>query len=202
MKLRSRCSINGSALLLLLSLCCCLSSVARSQSSDSCSSTLAGAGVGKLIPFDTSNLTCFHAWSTEDFIVRYARSGNDTWSFVLSTPDKGAYVAVGFSSDGSMVGSSAVAGWTTGSGAGVAKQYKLGGTSASKCPPDQGSLSLVAGNTLLVAQSSRLYLAFQFTAAQPTPYLIYAVGPSNAKLNGDYLVRHRDYYSAAVNYAP
>ncbi|KAG8054365.1 hypothetical protein GUJ93_ZPchr0012g20368 [Zizania palustris] len=205
MKLMTSCSINnGGALLLLLSVCCCLSSVpvARSQSSDSCSSTLAGAGVGKLIPFDTSNLTCFDAWSTEGFIVRYSRSGNDTWSFVLSAPDNGAYVAMGFSSDGNMVGSSAVAGWTTGSGVGVAKQYKLDGTSASKCPPDQGSLSLVAGNTLLVAQSSRLYLAFQFTAAQPTPYLIYAVGPSNAKLNGNYLVRHRDYSSTAVNYFP
>ncbi|KAL5226256.1 hypothetical protein ABZP36_014521 [Zizania latifolia] len=192
--------MNGGEVLLLMTLCCCLSSVARSQSSDSCSSTLAGAGVGKLIPFDTSNLTCFDAWSAEGFIVRYARSGKDTWSFVLSAPDKGAYVAVGFSSDGSMVGSSAVAGWTTGSGVGVAKQYKLGGMSASSCPPDQGSLSLVTGNTLLVAHSSRLYLAFQFTAAQPTPYLIYAVGPSNANLNGNYLVRHRDFYYTAVNY--
>ncbi|KAG8078732.1 hypothetical protein GUJ93_ZPchr0007g6056 [Zizania palustris] len=200
MKPRSRSCINGGALL-LLSLCCCLSSVARSQSSDSCSSTttLASAGVGKLIPFDTSNLTCFDGWSAEGFVVRYSRSGN-TWSFVLSAPDKGAYVSVGFSSNGNMVGSSAVAGWRTGTGVGVAKQYKLGGTSASSCPPDTGSLSLVTGNTLLVAQSSRLYLAFQFTAAQPTPYLIYAVGPSNANLNGNYLVRHRDYSSAAVNY--
>jgi hypothetical protein len=119
---------------------------------------------------------------------------------VLSAPDKGAYVSVGFSPDGAMVGGSAVAGWTTG-GVGVAKQFRLGGTSPSRCPPDQGSLALVPGTTLLVAQASRLYLAFQFTAAKPAPYLIYAVGPSGAKLSGNYLVQHRSYSSAAVDYA-
>jgi hypothetical protein len=135
--------------------------------------------------------------------MQYGKSGqNNTWSFVLSAPDGGGYISVGFSSDGAMVGSSAVAGWTTASGAGVAKQYRLGGTSPGSCPPDQGSLALVPGTTLLVAQSSRLYLAFQFTAAQPPPpYLIYAVGPSGAQLSNNYLVRHRSYASAAVDYA-
>ncbi|KAF0920488.1 hypothetical protein E2562_035382 [Oryza meyeriana var. granulata] len=197
MKPRSSCSING-ALLLLALVCCCLSSVARSQSSDSCSGSL--AGVSKLIPFDTSNLTCLDAWSSQNFIVRYTSSGS-TWSFVLSAPDKGGYVAVGFSPDGAMVGSSAVAGWSSGNGVGgVAKQYKLGGTSSGSCPPDQGSLSLVAKNTLVVSQAWRIYLAFQFTAAQPTPYLIYAVGPSKPSGNNYYLAQHRSYSSVAVNY--
>jgi hypothetical protein len=75
----------------------------------------------------------------------------------------------------------------------VAKQFRLDGMSTGSCPPDQGSLALVPGATLLVAQSSRLYLAFQFTAARPTPYLIYAVGPSGVRLSGDYLVRHRSF---------
>jgi hypothetical protein len=133
---------------------------------------------------------------------QYGNSAKGTWSFVLSAPDNGAYVSVGFSQDGAMVGSSAVAGWTTGAGGvGVAKQFRLGGTSPGRCPPDQGSLALVPGTTLLVAQASRLYLAFQFTAAKPAPYLIYAVGPSGAKLSGNYLVQHRSYSSAAVNYA-
>ena len=133
--------------------------------------------------------------------MQYGKSGRDTWSFVLSAPDAGGYVSVGFSSNGAMVGSSAVAGWTTGGGVGVAKQYRLGGTSPGSCPPDQGSLALLPGTTLLAAQSSRLYLAFQFTAAQPAPYLIYAVGPSGAQLSNNYLVRHRSYGSAAVDYA-
>lgn len=134
--------------------------------------------------------------------MQYGKSGkNNTWSFVLSAPDGGGYVSVGFSSGGAMVGSSAVAGWKTAGGVGVAKQYYLGGTSAGSCPPDQGSLALVPGTTLLAARSSRLYLAFQFTAPQPAPYLIYAVGPSGAQLSGGYLVRHRSYASARVDYA-
>lgn len=135
--------------------------------------------------------------------TQYGESANGTWSFVLSAPDNGGYVSVGFSTTGRMVGSSAVAGWTTtgGGGGGVAKQYRLGGTSPGSCPPDQGSLALVPGTTVLVARSSRLYLAFQFTAKRPTPYLIYAVGPAGARLSGNYLVRHRSYASAAVDYA-
>jgi hypothetical protein len=134
--------------------------------------------------------------------AQYGKSGQDTWSFVLSAPDAGGYVAVGFSANGAMVGSSAVAGWTTSGGVGVAKQYRLGGTSPGSCPPDQGSLALVPGTTLLAARASRLYLAFQFAAAaRPAPYLIYAVGPSGAQLSNNYLVRHRSYASAAVDYA-
>ncbi|GJM92313.1 hypothetical protein PR202_ga08775 [Eleusine coracana subsp. coracana] len=204
MKPRSSCSGGSNGALLLLLLCFFLcSSVARSQTTDSCTSTTSLAAVSRLIPFDTSNLTCLDAWTSQGFILRYGKSGNGTWRFVLSAPDQGGYISVGFSPDGAMVGSSAVAGWTTGNGGvGVAKQFKLGGTSPGSCPPDQGSLSLVPGTTLIVAQSSRLYLAFQFTApAQPTPYLIYAVGPSGALLSGGYLVRHRSYSSAAVNYA-
>lgn len=73
MKPRSRCSsvINGAPLLLVVVVCFGLSPVARSQSSDSCSTPASlAAGVSKLIPFDTSNLTCFDAWSSENFIVR------------------------------------------------------------------------------------------------------------------------------------
>nr|CAB3479106.1 unnamed protein product [Digitaria exilis] len=196
------CSSSTSSALLVLLLCCSCSTISRSQTADSCATGLE-ATVGHLIPFDTSNLTCLDAWTSEGFILRYRKSGqNNTWSFVLSAPDAGGYVAVGFSSDGAMVGSSAVAGWTTTAGVGVAKQYRLGGTSPASCPPDQGSLSLIPSTTLLTTRSSRLYLAFQFTAASPpAPYLIYAVGPSGAQLSNDYLVRHRSYASAAVNYA-
>ncbi|KAF8642770.1 hypothetical protein HU200_067155 [Digitaria exilis] len=196
------CPSSTSSALLVLLLCCSCSTISRSQTADSCATGLE-ATVGHLIPFDTSNLTCLDAWTSEGSILRYRKSGqNNTWSFVLSAPDAGGYVAVGFSSDGAMIGSSAVAGWTTTAGVGVAKQYRLGGTSPASCPPDQGSLSLIPSTTLLTTRSSRLYLAFQFTAASPpAPYLIYAVGPSGAQLSNDYLVRHRSYASAAVNYA-
>uniref|UniRef100_A0A0D9V8X6 Cytochrome b561 and DOMON domain-containing protein n=1 Tax=Leersia perrieri TaxID=77586 RepID=A0A0D9V8X6_9ORYZ len=205
MKPRSRsCSkINNGGPLVLFVLCCLSSLVAvRSQSSsDSCPGSL--AGVSNLIPFDSSNLTCFDAWSNENFIVRYARSGS-TWSFVVSAPDKGGYAAIGFSPNGVMVGSSAVAGWSTGGAGGVAKQYKLDGMSSSSCPPDQGSLTLSPKTTLVISQSSRIYLAFQLTSpSPPSRYLIYAVGPSNTKpssSNGNLLSQHKSYHSAAVNF--
>ncbi|CAL9108192.1 unnamed protein product [Musa textilis] len=150
-------------LLLLLLLLLCFTSFVNSQS-DSCSSKL---GVGNLIPFNTSSLTCVTAWSSEGFILRYTKAGPSLWSFVLSAPDTGAYVAVGFSPDGKMVGSSAVVGWTPSGGAGIVKQYYLGGYSSSQCPPDQGSLPLAQGSSLLLSQNSRLYLAFQLNTAQP-----------------------------------
>ncbi|OAY78960.1 Cytochrome b561 and DOMON domain-containing protein, partial [Ananas comosus] len=155
------------------------SSLVSSQSSDSCSSSLS---VSHLIPFNTSSFNCFSAWSSEGFIMRYGKTAaTDTWSFVLSAPDSRTYVSVGFSADGFMVGSSAVAGWVSSSGVGIVRQYYLGGTSSSSCPPGQGTLHLTPNSSLIVLQSSRLYLAFQLTgSAQPQPYLIYAVGPSNS----------------------
>ncbi|OAY77904.1 Cytochrome b561 and DOMON domain-containing protein [Ananas comosus] len=146
------------------------SSLVSSQSSDSCSSSLS---VSHLIPFNTSSFNCFSAWSSEGFIMRTAAT--DTWSFVLSAPDSRTYVSVGFSADGFMVGSSAVAGWVSSSGVGIVRQYYLEGTSSSSCPPGQGTLHLTPNSSLIVLQSSRLYLAFQLTgSAQPQPYLIYA----------------------------
>ncbi|XP_020089598.1 cytochrome b561 and DOMON domain-containing protein At3g07570-like isoform X2 [Ananas comosus] len=178
------------------------SSLVSSQSSDSCSSSLS---VSHLIPFNTSSFNCFSAWSSEGFIMRYGKTAaTDTWSFVLSAPDSRTYVSVGFSADGFMVGSSAVAGWVSSSGVGIVRQYYLGGTSSSSCPPGQGTLHLTPNSSLIVLQSSRLYLAFQLTgSAQPQPYLIYAVGPSNSPPSSSdyYLPRHRNQASASVNFA-
>ncbi|KAJ8467437.1 hypothetical protein OPV22_029989 [Ensete ventricosum] len=173
----------------------CFTSFVNTQS-DSCSSKL---GVGNLIPFNTSSLTCVSAWSSQGLILRYTKAGQSLWSFVLSAPDTGAYVAIGFSPDGKMVGSSAVAGWTPSGGAGIVKQYYLGGYSSSQCPPDQGSLPLVQGSSLLASQNSRLYLAFQLNTAQPRKNLIYAVGPSNTlPPSGGSLASHRDKASGTL----
>ncbi|XP_022682478.1 cytochrome b561 and DOMON domain-containing protein At3g07570-like [Setaria italica] len=49
------------------------SSVARSQTADSCASSPSLAAVSRLIPFDTSNLTCLDAWPSQGFIVRVRR---------------------------------------------------------------------------------------------------------------------------------
>jgi hypothetical protein len=65
----SAASSSHGALLLLL-VCCLCSSVARPQTADSCASTTNLAAVSRLIPFDTSNLTCLDAWSSQGFVLR------------------------------------------------------------------------------------------------------------------------------------
>ncbi|THU49778.1 hypothetical protein C4D60_Mb06t13110 [Musa balbisiana] len=174
-------------------------SIGESQSSDSCASKLT---VARLIPvINTTFLSCLTPLRSANFVLRYAKAGPGIWSFVLSAADPKSYVAVGFSGDGRMVGSSAIAGWITGSGAGIAKQYSLGGKKSSGCPPDQGDL-LLQGTPVVALQSSRLYLAFQLNVDQPPPYLIFAVGPDNGFPSSPtfLLPEHRDENSISVNY--
>ncbi|XP_042455230.1 cytochrome b561 and DOMON domain-containing protein At3g07570-like isoform X2 [Zingiber officinale] len=179
-------SMISTIFLLLLSFTCSVIS-----QSDSCSTLLS---VSNLIPFNTSSLTCVAAWNSEGFILRYAKAGPRLWSFVLSAPDSGTYVAIGFTPNGRMVGSSAVVGWVPGGGgAVVAKQYSLGGYSSSQCPPDQGDLPLVQRSSVLVSKHSRVYLAFQLGTVQPQQNLIYAVGPAGTLPSaGGYLSAHRN----------
>ena len=133
--------------------------------------------------------------------MQYGKSGRDTWSFVLSAPDNGGYISVGFSPTGRMVGSSAVAGWVTAAGAGSARQYYLGGTSSSSCPPDQGKLALARGAAAptIVSKGSRLYLAFQL-AGQPLTGVVYAVGPSGSLPGSNGLLpQHQDMASGTIS---
>ncbi|BAS75680.1 Os01g0893700 [Oryza sativa Japonica Group] len=126
---------------------------------------------------------------------------NSVWNFVLSAPDSGGYIAVGFSPNGKMVGGSAVAGWATPGAAGTARQYYLGGTTSSLCPPDQGKLSLSRGAAAptIVSKGSRLYLAFQLSG-QPLTNVIYAVGPAGT-LPGPsgLLAQHKDMAAGTIS---
>ncbi|EEE55797.1 hypothetical protein OsJ_04383 [Oryza sativa Japonica Group] len=165
------CFVGSSSLLL----------VSSQTTSDSCTAALS---LGNLISFNTTGLNCFQAWSSQGFILRFGKDAssagsNSVWNFVLSAPDSGGYIAVGFSPNGKMVGGSAVAGWATPGAAGTARQYYLGGTTSSLCPPDQGKLSLSRGAAAptIVSKGSRLYLAFQLSG-QPLTNVIYAVGPA------------------------
>jgi hypothetical protein len=114
---------------------------------------------------------------------------------VLSAPDNGGYIAIGFSPTGRMVGSSAVAGW-----AGSARRYYLGGMSSRACPPDKGKLTLARAPTV-VSKGSRLYLAFQL-AEQPLTNIVYAVGPSGGLPGSNgFLPQHRDMASGTISLA-
>ncbi|KAH7518212.1 hypothetical protein FEM48_Zijuj09G0147600 [Ziziphus jujuba var. spinosa] len=183
-----------------------LSSFVNSQT-DSCSLNL---NLNAVVPFNTSSLHCLAAWDAEGFILRiiygkflqYEQSSSNVWSFVLSAPgDTNSYIAIGFSSNGKMVGSSAVVGWSS-NGTGVVKQYYLGGTSPRLVEPDKGNLELLPNSSSIIAQSSRLYLTFQLETNLPLSRLIYSVGPDGIfPAAPNYILRqHRNKVSTSVNY--
>lgn len=132
--------------------------------------------------------------------VQYTKTTNDVWSFVLSAPDPNSYVGIGFSSNGKMVGSSAIVGWVGDTG--VIKRYYLGGTSPSLVQPDQGNLQVVSNSTLVISESSRLYLVFQLETTQPEDRILYSIGPSGRfPLASNYLLfQHTDVVSTSINY--
>lgn len=101
-----------------------------------------------------------------------------------------------------MGGSSAIVGWVPSNGAGLVKQYHLGGYSVSDVVPDQGSLNIVNNSTFIISQSSRLYLAFQLNTNQPQSRLIYVVGPKNKLPSSPnyQLSEHRADASTSFNY--
>ncbi|CAN6239999.1 unnamed protein product [Urochloa humidicola] len=192
---------SSSVRLLLLSLLgfCVALSHQESSGTDSCSN--AKLTVASLVPFDTTAFRCAAAWKQQDFILRYKNTAPSEWSFVLSAPDKGSYVAVGFSGKGAMVGSSAVVAWAS-NGKGVVKQYYLDGKSPDDVAPNRGLLKLVRNKSVVVSHSGRLYVAFQLSTDYPQPYLIFAVGP-DGNLPPSTTLRlpmHQSMTSRAFNY--
>ncbi|XP_059433802.1 cytochrome b561 and DOMON domain-containing protein At3g07570 [Corylus avellana] len=178
-----------------------LSSSFVNSQAETCSSNLNFNGS---VSFDTSSLKCLAVWDAQGFILRYSQtaSSSNTWSFVLSAPNTNSYIAMGFSSNGAMVGSSAVVGWVPSNGVGVVKQYYLGGTSPSLVTPDQGNLQIVGTSTTIISQSSRLYLAFQLQTTQPQTRLLYSVGRGGALPSPpNYaLSEHQAKVSTTINY--
>ncbi|KAA8543602.1 hypothetical protein F0562_021652 [Nyssa sinensis] len=167
---------------------------------DSCSSNL--NFVGQIL-FDTTNLICNPVWNAHSFILRYSQAGSNVWSFVLSAPKTDSYIAMGFSSNGRMVGTSAIVGWVGADGTPVIKQYYLGGTSPGEVAPDQGSLQVTNSSIIGSASSSNIYMAFQLNTNQPQNQPIYAIGPTGRlpSAPGYQLVEHVDMVSTSINYA-
>lgn len=188
-------------LLLLCLLGFCFAVSHQKSVSDSCAGDLA---VAHLIPFDSSALHCINLWKQEDFILRYKNSATNQWSFVLSAPDTGAWVAVGFSGKGGMVGSTAMVGWSSSSGGkAFAKEYYLQGRAPEAVTPDDGKLTLVRNKTVTVSSSGRLYLAFELSTDHPQPFLIYSIGQqNNLPSSPDFMLQqHRDMGARGFNYA-
>ncbi|XP_071738033.1 cytochrome b561 and DOMON domain-containing protein At3g07570-like [Rutidosis leptorrhynchoides] len=193
----------------LLILACNLilsSHIIHAQTQDSCSSNISRASLNGPISFDTSSLNCYPVWPSENFILRYSQQGPNLWNFVLSAPNTNSYTAMGFSSDGQMVGSSAIVGWVGSDGVSNMKKYYLGGQTPSQVLPDQGSLQ-VLGNTsapLMSSDTSRIYMAFQLVTHQPSGRLIFSVGDSSnppPSAPSYRLTQHRTETAIRLNYA-
>ncbi|CAN0927278.1 Auxilin-related protein 2 [Linum grandiflorum] len=171
------------------------------QNADSCTSNEALSALSGL-PFDPSSLTqCLPAWTAHNYILRYSQESSNVWSFLLSARDANSYVAVGFSTDGEMVGSSAVVGWMPADGSGgQVKQYYLSGQTPGQVIPDQGNLMI--GSSAIVSQQSRLYMAFQLNTSQPSNILLYSMGPPGRMPAAPAytLTEHRDKVSTTLNY--
>ncbi|XP_052113186.1 cytochrome b561 and DOMON domain-containing protein At3g07570 [Arachis duranensis] len=170
--------------------------------SDSCNINL---NLKVPIPFDITNLHCLSVWDSQSFILRYVQTSRNTWSFILSTPYTNSYIAMGFSTNGGMVGSSAIVGWVVsgGKGGGI-KQYYLGGYAPNQVVPNKGNLNVVANSTFITLESNHLYMVFQLqTTTQPLSWIIFATGsiglfpqaPSFA------LTKHLDKISQRIDYS-
>ncbi|XP_010486322.1 PREDICTED: cytochrome b561 and DOMON domain-containing protein At3g07570-like [Camelina sativa] len=169
------------------------------QARESCNSTLSLND----LTFNATLLQCVEAWTLQNYILRYARTVENTWSFILSAPDSSAFIGIGFSTNGQMIRSSAIVGWIpSGGGAGTVKQYLLGGKSPGEVNPDQGDLTIVDGSLKIESVSSRIYMSFQLTAELPRQSLLYAMGPAGFfPTSPDYRLReHRFVTTTTINY--
>ncbi|XP_052724417.1 cytochrome b561 and DOMON domain-containing protein At3g07570 isoform X2 [Vigna angularis] len=172
-----------------------------SQAPDSCVSNL---NLSVPLLFDTTNLNCLPVWNAQGYILRYSQTSPNIWSFILSAPNTNSYIAMGFSPNGGMVGSSAIVGWISSNGAGGGmKQYYLTGLAPNQVVPDRGNLKVLTNSTFITSQSSRLYMAFQLQTNQPLSRLIYAFGPNGVFPSAPSfaLTQHQDKVSITLNYA-
>ncbi|XP_050204848.1 cytochrome b561 and DOMON domain-containing protein At3g07570 [Mercurialis annua] len=176
---------------------CSLAFLVNSQT-DSCSVNL---NLNTQLPFDLSTLHCAAVWNSHNFVLRYVQTSPNLWSFVLSAPDANSYIAIGFSNNGLMVGSSAIVGWiSSNDGSTNIKQYFLRAQLPNQVIPDSGNLNITY--SMIISQSSRLYLAFQLLIDQPSSRLIYSVGPVGILPSAPsyQLTEHRDKVSTGLNY--
>lgn len=171
-----------------------------SQSQDSCNSPLS---LQSPLPFDSTSLQCLSVWGAQGFILRYKQAAPNQWSFLLTAPNTNAYVGIGFSPNGNMVGSTAIVGWIGSGGTAIMKEYFLGGQQPNLVTLAPAGQGLPIANSTMFLQSNQIFIAFQLLTTQPTSRLIYAVGPPG-RLPQDpnyQLTQHQDKIATSLNYA-
>lgn len=194
--------IDGAIIVFFLILSCSVVVKVSSQPTDSCTSNLDQLKNAQLL-FDTSSLTCRPVWDSQSFILRYEQTTPSLWSFVLSAPNTNSYIGMGFSSDGMMVGSSAIVGWIGGDGTSTIKKYHLTGQKPSQVVVNEGNLQVLSNSSTIISLSSRIYMAFQLNTNLPEKRILYSVGPAGRlPLAPGYLLsEHINKVSTILNYA-
>ncbi|KAL9243080.1 hypothetical protein vseg_017010 [Gypsophila vaccaria] len=178
----------------------CASLLVHSQYEDSCDKN--DINFNNIANFDTTAMACQIVWKEQSFTLRYAHAGTELWSFLLSAYNPSAWIAIGFSPDGQMKGSSAIVGWIFPNGTGMALQYELKELDSSNVIPNQGNLTVVKNSSTVFMESNRLYLAFQLSTPLPLTNLIYAIGPYSvpSDSNGLKLATHRERISTKIDF--
>ncbi|KNA15849.1 hypothetical protein SOVF_094350 [Spinacia oleracea] len=172
-----------------------------SQNAEPCNSVI---DYNENVNFDTTAMFCQTVWkSFPEIVLRYVQAGPQLWSFLLSAPNENSWLGIGFSTNGQMVGSSAMVGWFYENGTGGMKQYFLQGQVTNKVEPDAGELTVVDNSSTVFIQASRIHLAFQINTVEPRKELLYAVGPYGQLpvANGGFqLIEHREKSQASLDY--
>ncbi|KAK4483027.1 hypothetical protein RD792_010203 [Penstemon davidsonii] len=140
------------------------------------------------------------------FLMQYGQASSvpNVWNFLLSAPNTNAYIGIGFSPDGNMVGSRAMVSWVGADGTTQTRKYFLGGQTPNQVTIEPSNQVLQVSNSTMIVQSNNLYLAFQLIIDRPTTRLLYAIGqqgrlPSSAQT--PQLSQHNDMISTTINYA-
>jgi hypothetical protein len=99
--------------------------------------------------------------------LQYHKKEDNVVTFILSAVYTIGWVAMGFSKDGRMVGSSAMVGWFNRKGQARIKEYYLQGTRPSQVIEDAGELDLTKVPPAVVIKGAMIYLAFQAKFEKP-----------------------------------
>uniref|UniRef100_A0ACD5U706 Uncharacterized protein n=1 Tax=Avena sativa TaxID=4498 RepID=A0ACD5U706_AVESA len=141
-------------------------------------------------PFSSSRLHCAPVWNS--FILRHFQNGDNIMSIVLSATYTSGWVGIGFSSDGKMVGSSAMVGWIDNHGRAYIRQYYLRGQTSSGVKVDQGNLLTTDTRPAVVLYGDNIYLAFQLNFSVQLAQQHIIVASSAITPNKFHLAEHDD----------
>ncbi|MCL7022756.1 hypothetical protein MKW94_017581 [Papaver nudicaule] len=94
-------------------------------------------------------------------VLQFSQNEKHVVNIILSAEYTNGWVGIGFSKDGTMVGSSAMVGWISKLGRAVIKQYYLRGYSKSEVIPNKGELPLTDIPPAIIVYGAKIYLAFQ-----------------------------------------